>query len=1174
MTTPAAPRSPAPVASPAEVVFPGESEMAARCRAFDWAATPLGPVATWSESLCTAAGLVVAAPIGMILLWGPALVQLYNDAYAAIMGAKHPGGLGQRNVECWPEVWDFTGPIYDAVLTRGEAFTFEDQRLVLERGGAPEETFFTLTYSPVRRGTPRSTNASGTADAHDAAVGGILVTVVETTARVQARSAREAALEVANAQLEDQALELELANQQLQEQAAELELQADALQETAATLEAQVEVAERAAAALVASERQFHTLADTIPTLAWTAGPDGAIDWYNAQWYAYTATTPEEMAGWGWQSVHDPVVLPDVLARWQASIATGAPFEMTFPLRGADGVFRPFLTRVAPVRGADGAIVRWVGTNTDITGERAAAAALAASEARFRAVQDASPDGFQRAEAIRNSDGRVIDFIYRYLNPAGLALTGRTPDAMLGRRMLDVFPGLAGDPLFARYAGVAETGVPFVDEVRYSRDGLDGGFRVVVVRVADGSDGAPVEIALAFSDLTDRLRAEADARTSAARLQRVLDTSPVAVMECDAAGGITYVNAMAETTLGVPRDAAVRRAFDAPAWAITTPDGVPVAADVLPVARALRGETVRDYEHAVVDAAGTRRVIRVNATPIRAPAGGGVGSATSPVTHPVTHPVTGVVVAFFDVTATHAAAVRTGVLHALATALATATTSTDVGRALIAYGARPLGAQHATLGLLTPDAVRGSDPDARRTDAMRADGPDVDIGPTLEIVLADALPDATREAFARIPLDATTRTALPFAEAAATGRACYVESPAALAARYPKVAPVAARMGVGAVAALPLVVAEGTPDARVIGAVAFDFTGARAFPPEERALLETVARQAAQAMDRALQFDAAHAARAAAETARARADAANQTKTLFLANMSHELRTPLNAIGGYVQLLEMELHGPVTPDQRAALGRVQVAQRRLLGLINDVLNHAKLAGGRVEYDVRAVDVRDVLADVVPLVEPQLTAKGLVFDVRVPDDAAPNAPPLVWADREKLGQVLVNLLSNATKFTDARHPVTGAPGRVVVQVTTRAGIDAAVFLRVVDTGRGIPREKQEAIFEPFVQVRTGYAHATEGTGLGLAISRDLARGMGGDLRVRSREGEGATFTLTLRPVRAPDGTTVDRRTPEERRVDEDRRERADRRAADPADAAEQPSTTDAVLADGSGRHGAV
>ena len=132
-------------------------------------------------------------------------------------------------------------------------------------------------------------------------------------------------------------------------------------------------VARRAAEeALRESERQFRMLVDSIPTLAWMAQADGWIVWYNRRWYEYTGTTPEEMEGWGWRSVHDPATLPAVLERWQHSIATGEPFEMVFPLRGADRVFRPFLTRVVPVRNDEGRVIRWFGTNTDITDQRAA----------------------------------------------------------------------------------------------------------------------------------------------------------------------------------------------------------------------------------------------------------------------------------------------------------------------------------------------------------------------------------------------------------------------------------------------------------------------------------------------------------------------------------------------------------------------------------------------------------------------------------------------------------------------------------------------------------------------------------------------------------------------------------------------------------------------------------
>ena len=238
--------------------------------------------------------------------------------------------------------------------------------------------------------------------------------------------------------------------------------------------------------------------------------------------------------------------------------------------------------------------------------------------------------------------------------------------------------------------------------------------------------------------------------------------------------------------------------------------------------------------------------------------------------------------------------------------------------------------------------------------------------------------------------------------------------------------------------------------------------------------------------------------------ARAEAERANRAKSEFLAVMSHELRTPLNAIGGYAELMAMEVRGPVTEQQREDLERIQRSQRHLLGLINEVLNYARLETGSVRYDLRPVGVAGAVAAVESLVLPQAREKAIALD------AEPCDPHLaVRADREKLQQVLVNLLSNAIKFTDRGGRVT---------VTCRPLDDPAhaprVAVAVHDTGIGIPADKLEAVFEPFVQVGRALNNPTEGTGLGLAISRDLARGMGGDLAAESEPGVGSTFTLVL------------------------------------------------------------
>jgi PAS domain S-box-containing protein len=255
---------------------------------------------------------------------------------------------------------------------------------------------------------------------------------------------------------------------------------------------------------------------------------------------------------------------------------------------------------------------------------------------------------------------------------------------------------------------------------------------------------------------------------------------------------------------------------------------------------------------------------------------------------------------------------------------------------------------------------------------------------------------------------------------------------------------------------------------------------------------------------------------AEAELARSEAEASNKAKMDFLAVMSHELRTPLNAIGGYAELLEMGLRGPITPEQLEDLGKIRRSQRHLLGLINDIMNFARLETGHVSIRPASVSVNETLAVLDALTEPQVAAKGIRY-VRGRCEAGLT----VWADEEKTRQILINLVSNAIKFTDDGGTIT---------ITCDASDDTVTF-EVQDTGRGIPDEKLEAIFEPFVQVNKQFTR-DEGVGLGLAISRDLARMMDGDLTARSTLGKGSAFFLTLprRPITPSATPPADQREP--------------------------------------------
>ena len=229
------------------------------------------------------------------------------------------------------------------------------------------------------------------------------------------------------------------------------------------------------------------------------------------------------------------------------------------------------------------------------------------------------------------------------------------------------------------------------------------------------------------------------------------------------------------------------------------------------------------------------------------------------------------------------------------------------------------------------------------------------------------------------------------------------------------------------------------------------------------------------------------------------ADSANRSKAEFLAVMSHELRTPLNSIGGYVDLLEMELRGPLTESQKSDLRRIKRGQQHLLRIINDILNFTRLEATEVKYEIIDVPVRALLADLDAVVSSLATAKSLEYDCEVP-------PGGVFArtDPDKLRQVMINLLSNAVKFTPAG-------GRIGVSCATQ---EKTVSISVEDNGPGIPADKLEAVFEPFVQLDRGLTRTTEGTGLGLAISRGLARGMGAEITLRSEVGKGSVFTLVL------------------------------------------------------------
>jgi signal transduction histidine kinase len=401
---------------------------------------------------------------------------------------------------------------------------------------------------------------------------------------------------------------------------------------------------------------------------------------------------------------------------------------------------------------------------------------------------------------------------------------------------------------------------------------------------------------------------------------------------------------------------------------------------------------------------------------------------------------------------------RTSVLQATTAALAIALTVDQIANIIVTQGLPAAGALGGSIALLREDGL---------LHIIAYTGYDADVVKTYE----------------HFSLDSD----LPMSHALKAGKPIVMQSAEERDGKYPHLAEVRRRTGGEAVAAIPMLI-----DGRVIGGIGVHFPTGRHLETSDVDFLMTLAQQCAQGVERARLYEAER-------NARAQAEEANKAKTDFLTTMSHELRTPLNAIGGYADLIQAGIRGPVTEDQILDLSRIKRSQRHLLSLINDVLNFAKLQAGIVHVEHNEFDLGDLVSEVESLVTPQLLEKGLTYVLSVSTERCNCV-----GDPEKVEQILLNLLSNAIKFTEPG-------GRVSVSVECNS---AHVEVKVADTGAGIAEDKLEAVFEPFVQLNRTRTSANVGTGLGLSISRDLARAMGGELEADSAPDQGSTFTLRL------------------------------------------------------------
>ena len=312
------------------------------------------------------------------------------------------------------------------------------------------------------------------------------------------------------------------------------------------------------------------------------------------------------------------------------------------------------------------------------------------------------------------------------------------------------------------------------------------------------------------------------------------------------------------------------------------------------------------------------------------------------------------------------------------------------------------------------------------------------------------------------------------------------------------------------------------PDGSAFGALVTGWRHERTVSPHDVELAIALAQAAGIALENARLFEEAGRARREAE-------AASVAKSQFLANMSHEIRTPINAMLGYTELMEMGLSGPVTEAQRGQLARIRSSGQHLLGLVNEILDLARVEAGQLRVARERISLRASVHQALSLVSPQAAQRGVALKDTVECD------PRVeyWGDPDRVRQILVNLLGNAVKFTPSG-------GRVSVQCDLAHAAEEGAELsapgpwlrvRVDDTGVGISAEHLRVVWEPFAQVDATHTRQAGGTGLGLTISRRLARLMGGDVTARSEPGAGSSFTLWLpaardeKPAPRPPATAI-------------------------------------------------
>ena len=832
----------------------------------------------------------------------------------------------------------------------------------------------------------------------------------------------------------------------------------------------------RAAEALALREAEYRALANSIPTLTWMANPDGWIFWYNDRWYEYTGTSPADMEGWGWQRVHHADALAEVLERWTLSIQTGQAFEMIFPLRAADGTFRPFLTRVVPLRGENGDVVRWFGTNTDVYVEHMAREAaeravvrtrqlqrLTALLARARTLDDIASTVVRHATlaagavtgyfAVRDDATQEVVMLGETGLPgsvkaeyARFPLSRDTPSAECLRTGEPIFVGHKDGPggLIARYPALRDiwdaVGGSAVATVPLIVDHRAVGAMSFTFATAQAFDDDERDLLLTLAgqgaQALERVQAFAAERRERLRSESIVESITDGFVTFDRELHFTYVNARAAAMFGIARDELQGRRVNT----LSHADESPFVRLLSAVVNERRPQSLEGYGTIV------GRWLDLRAYP----ADDG-----------------GVIAYFQDITDRRRQQDASSFLAEASRLLSSSPNYRDT-LANLARSSIPRLGDWCAVDLLE----RGNDgapSGLERVALVHEDASKVALAEQYRLLYPPDLGDEQPRGLAD----------------ALRGRSVLIpvitEEMLAAGARDAQHLAMIRSLGLVSIMVVPLVAGS-----TVLGTITL-CTGesGRHYDEADLRLAEDLASRAASAVEHARLLE--------------NAEAANAAKSEFLRTVSHELRQPLNAIGGLLQLWELGLRGELNPQQEQDIERIKRNQQQLSGLIEDLLSFARLEAGKLEVKQTSVRVSAALEALTSAVLLDVEAKGLDYQCEQADEQL-----AVLAAADRLHQVLVNLVTNAIRATPAG-------GRIDVWCSARDGM---VELNVRDNGIGIPPDMLESIFTPFVQLGRALNKPQEGAGLGLAISRGLAEAMGGTLTVASTPNKGSTFTVRL------------------------------------------------------------